>query len=129
MQESQPLTSEILIFQEGIDYQIIMNDQKITKIIEWLGRRRDSTQAYSFLKEFITSENASEIIRLWLDQGFPVGMNQDDRACELMSELENFADEIPNEALLLMTALHPIASQLYLHDVCDAIGLWQHELG
>lgn len=106
-----------------------MNDQQTTKIIQWLESRRDSIKACSLLKEFTTSENASEIIRLWMDQGFPVGMNQDDRACELMSELENFADDIPKETLLLMTALQPVASHLYLHDVCDAIGLWQHELG
>ncbi|OYW72161.1 MAG: hypothetical protein B7Z37_25655 [Verrucomicrobia bacterium 12-59-8] len=106
-----------------------MNDQQIVKTLQWLSNRKDSVKTCTFLNEFMTSDDASEIIRLWLDQGFPAGMSQKDKVCALMTELENWADECTKNVLLLMTALQPIAGPLYLYDVCDAIGLWHHEIG
>jgi hypothetical protein len=106
-----------------------MNDQQIVKTLQWLSNRKDIIKTCSFLNEFMTSDDAFEIIRLWLDRGFPTDMSQKDKVCALMTELEDWADECPKKALLLMTALQPIASDLYLYDVYDSIGLWHHELG
>ena len=105
-----------------------MNDLNITNAIKWLANRSDAVKSCSFLKKLLTSEEADEIIHMWLDRGFPSETSQVDRVCKLMTELEDLAEVCPKESLLLMAALLPIASPLYLHEVCDSIDLWHHEL-
>lgn len=106
-----------------------MNDQKKFNAHQWLSNRSDSVKTCSFLKELMSSKDADEIIHLWLDQGFPSQTSRIDRVCKLMAELEDLTDECQKEALMLMAALLPVASPLYLHEVCDSIELWHHELG
>lgn len=106
-----------------------MNDQKMTNALQWLSNRGDSAKTCSFLKELMTSEDADEVIHLWLNEGFTPETSRIDRVCQLMAELENLVDGCQKEALMLMAALLPIASPLYLHEVCDSIDLWHHELG
>lgn len=47
----------------------------------------------------------------------------EDGVDRLMSTLETFALRYPNEGCLLMVALYPLAGDLYLHGVCDAVDL------
>jgi hypothetical protein len=42
----------------------------------------------------------------------------------LMSRLQEFAAVDPARACSLMTALWPLADELFMHDVCDSIDLW-----
>ena len=42
----------------------------------------------------------------------------------LMTKLESIADEDEFSSCCAMMELWPIASELYMHDVCDGIGLW-----
>ena len=106
-----------------------MNDQNTTNTIQWLANRSDAVHSCSFLKELMNSEDADEIIQMWLDRGFPSETSQVDRVCNLMTELEDLAEVCPKESLMLMAALLPVASPLYLHEVCDSIDLWHHEIG
>jgi len=75
----------------------------------------------------------NEIFRLNLDieaaQKMLRGSEMDDASKEayvqaMMVRLEEFAESEPAQAFGLMTALWPIASELFMHDVCDGIDLW-----
>ena len=106
-----------------------MNDQNTANVLQWLSNRENTVKSCTFLKELMTSENADEIIHLWLDLGFPSETSRVERVCELMTELESLTEICPEESLLLMTSLQPIASDLYLYEIYDSIGLWLHEHG
>lgn len=72
---------------------------------------------------------AAETVRLLLEQGFSQGTSEDNRVEQLHDRLEALTYHCPREALALMEALAPIASDLYLHHIYDSIGLWIYELG
>ena len=65
------------------------------------------------------------IISKWLESlGVLQGVSCEDRIYHIMEKLESFATTCPGLALMLMNALQPVADELYMHDVYDAIELW-----
>ena len=42
----------------------------------------------------------------------------------VMMHLVEFAESEPTQACCLMTALWPIADELFMHDICDSVDLW-----
>lgn len=77
--------------------------------------------------------NSNEVSRLNLDieavreilRGFGMdNSSKEDYVQSLMMRLEEFAESEPNKACCLMTALWPVASELFMHDICDGIDLW-----
>lgn len=53
----------------------------------------------------------------------PESGRKEDGVDRVMVMLEHFAFRYPYEGCLLMAALYPLAANLYMHDVCDAVGL------
>ena len=47
-----------------------------------------------------------------------------DRVASVMRLLEELAEHKRDTACCLMLSLYPVASEVMMHDVCDAIGLW-----
>lgn len=73
-----------------------------------------------------SAEDAEAVIEQLLHlstEGTPEG-----KINEAMTKLEKLADSYPGLTLLLMAALEPKASDLYLHDVSDSIGIWEWEI-
>lgn len=50
--------------------------------------------------------------------------SKEDYVLAVMVRLEELAESEPAQACGLMTALWLIASELFMHDVCDSIDLW-----
>lgn len=74
-------------------------------------------------------KRADDTVRLLLDEGFPASTNEDNRVEQLHARLEALIDHCPREALALMEALAPIASDLYLHHIYNSIGIYLYDVG
>ncbi len=78
----------------------------------------------SELKEVDRLRLEIEEAKALLHSAVVTGPAKEDYVSGLMIRLEEFAEEEPALACCLMTALWPIASELFMHDVCDGVDLW-----
>src|SRR5262249_13378268 len=68
--------------------------------------------------------SAPEIISAMLRDAESGTQDEEARVDSVMSSLEQMAKTDCDTACCLMFALFPVASELMMHHVCDAIGLW-----
>lgn len=72
----------------------------------------------------VAHDGARTVIKRLLDHAAANEPDVEERVAVVMRLLEEMAQHQVDTACCLMLSLWPIASELMLHDVCDAIDLW-----
>ncbi len=74
-------------------------------------------------KAILEAGLAETVVAELVDLHTPESGQREEGVDKVMVMLEHFASRYPYEGCLLMVALYPLAGDLFMHDVCDAVGL------
>ena len=76
------------------------------------------------LAQALSRDGAPSVIASLLGDRPTADDEAENQVANVMRSLEEMAEHRADAACCLMLSLHPIASELMMHDVCDSIGLW-----
>lgn len=95
-----------------------------TQAISCVKKQTASPKIADLTREIIENGGSSRLLLELVSSEKQIDLNQESVVRQTMSVLESFADKAPDLACILMCDLWSLASDQFIHDVCDAIDLW-----
>jgi hypothetical protein len=93
-------------------------------LVDAIRSRKLSQEKLDALNSIVARNGSSFLVDDLISKEKAAGRNEEDAVSKTMLHLESLGDTAPVLACVLMAHLLPIAGRLFMHDICDSIGLW-----
>ena len=101
-----------------------VDKQNNFQLVDAIQSRNLSPEKLDALNSIVAQNGSSQLVDDLICKEKAAGRNEENAISETMLHLESLGDTAPLLACVLMAHLSPIASRLFMHDICDSIGLW-----